>query len=126
MASLLITHGIREGDYHAIPDESIVTVGRDDTCTIQILDRSISRAHLQITREDKTGGHLAGDYQSANGVFINRSKIVGTVQLKDGDQILLGETSLVYLSNDHPDSKTAMDEYRKRDEWKRSTLMHDD
>ncbi|MHC5029007.1 MAG: FHA domain-containing protein [Planctomycetota bacterium] len=126
MAALLMTQGPLEGTFFRLPDEPVVSVGRDDQCTLQLLDRSISRQHLQIRFDPATGARSAMDYRSANGVVVNGIRIADAVRLVDGDTLTLGETTMVYLEADHPDATTAMDAVRKSREWKRSTLMRDE
>lgn len=126
MASIFITRGVNEGKYFRLPDEPIVSIGRDDQCTIQLLDPTISRKHLQIRLDDRTGRPLAADYRSANGVKVNGKLIADATPIKDGDQITIGETALVYLADDHPDAESARDAVRRKTEWKRTTLAGDE
>jgi pSer/pThr/pTyr-binding forkhead associated (FHA) protein len=100
-----------------------VSVGRDDTCTFQVLDAQVSRKHLQVTLDAALGKHIAGDYRSAHGVFINGKQIVLDTPLNDGDRIRIGQTTLVYLAADHADAPTALAAAKKKGEWKRETLM---
>jgi len=125
MASLLVTKGVLTGQYFRLPDEPIVSVGRDDQCTLQLLDRTISRKHLQILRDEHTGGRRAADYRSANGVEVNGERITVPVPIKDGDQIKIGDTVLTFLEEDHPDAKSAQEVVRRKKEWKRTTLAGD-
>lgn len=122
MASLVVTEGPRQGAHFPLT-EPLVSVGRDDTCTIQIVDQSVSRKHLQVRLNDADGLHYAGDYRSANGVFINEKQIVADVPLADGDRIRIGGTTLVYLKADHADAGAAMEAAKKKGEWRRSTIM---
>lgn len=123
MASLLIVEGVGEGRHLPIT-QPLVSVGRDDTCTFQILDPLVSRKHLQIRLEAKLGGHVAGDYRSAHGVFVNDKQVLLDVALHDGDKIKIGNTTLVYLAEDHVDANAAMTAAKKKDEWKRSTMIN--
>ncbi len=125
MASLLI--GASDGEQRYFPLEShrLVMIGRDDECTVQVLDDQVSRRHLQIRFEPDEDKHYAADYRSANGVFVNGDRIVEDKALADGDSIQIGNTTIAYLERDHPDVESAKDALRKRDEWKRSTLFHD-
>lgn len=105
----------------------LVSFGRDDTCTYQILDALVSRKHLQVRLDDKLGKHVAGDYRSANGVFVNGKQVVLDVPLKDGDRIKIGSTTLIYLAADHADGPAAVAAAaKKKGEWQRSTLMGDE
>lgn len=102
----------------------LVSFGRDDTCTYQILDALVSRKHLQIRLDERQGKHVAGDYRSANGVFVNGKQVVLDVPLKDGDQIKIGNTTLMYLAADHADGPAAVAAAaKKKGEWQRTTVM---
>lgn len=122
MASLVVTEGPGQGVHFPLTLE-LVSVGREDTCTFQVLDPLVSRTHLQIRLDKASGRHVAGDYRSGNGVFVNERQVVLDTVLNDGDRIRIGSTTLVYLSQDHPDAPTALAAAKKKGEWKRSTMM---
>ncbi len=122
MASLAVIDGPASGGNFPLT-EPLVSVGRDDACTVQIMDPLVSRKHLQLRLDAATGRHIAGDYRSAHGVFINGKKIVLDTPLNDGDKILIGKTTLVYLTTDHPDAPAALAAAKKKGEWKRETLL---
>ena len=125
MASLVIVEGQGQGAHFPLT-LPLVSIGRDDTCTFQVLDPLVSRKHLQIRVDEALGKHVAGDYRSGNGVFVNDRQIVLDVALSDGDRIRIGHTTLMYLSTDHPDATTAMAAAKKKGEWKRSTVLKHD
>jgi pSer/pThr/pTyr-binding forkhead associated (FHA) protein len=122
MATLVVVEGPSEGAQFPLI-EPLVSLGRDDTCTYQVLDPLVSRKHLQVRLDDKLGKHVAGDYRSANGVFVNDKLIVLTTALEDGDRIKIGGTTLVYLAAEYHDAPAALAAAKKLGEWKRSTLM---
>lgn len=73
---------------------ALTKVGRSLECEIVITDPHISSQHLQI---EKTGeGFTIFDLGSVNGTYVNDVKLLNPVQLKDGDEILLGITRLVF------------------------------
>lgn len=122
MASLVVIEG--PGQAVRFPlTLPLVSLGRDDTCTFQVLDPLVSRKHLQVKLDAAIGKHVAGDYRSAHGVFINDKQIVLDTALHDGDRIRIGGTTLMYLSMDYPDVPTALAAAKKKGEWKRTTLM---
>lgn len=121
MASLVNIQGPDMGACYTIGDGHLVSVGRDEKCDIQIRDVRVSRQHLQITNEN--GGHTVADYRTANGTKVNTIEINEKTVLKDGDQIHIGDTTLIYTTDDYPDAATAVTEARKKGEWKRSTIM---
>jgi pSer/pThr/pTyr-binding forkhead associated (FHA) protein len=122
MASLLVVEGVGQGRLMRLT-EPLVSIGRDDTCTFQILDPLISRKHLQIRLDPALSKHFAADYRSAHGVVINGKAINLDVALNEGDRITIGSTTLVYLEGDHADAASAAAAVKKTDEWKRSTLI---
>ena len=123
MASLLITREGEPAQRFLLSEHKLVSVGRDDQCTLQVLDEEVSRRHLQVRHDLEADRHVAVDARSANGVFINGHRIIKDVPLRDGDCIRIGHTTLVYLTQDDVDAETALAALRKKDEWKRSTRL---
>ena len=122
MPCLVITEGPLPRKHFPLV-EPITSLGRDDDCTIQILDDQVSRKHLQVRLDRTTNSHFAGDYRSANGVFVNGKQIVADTPLKDGDRIRIGTTTLMYLAADHQTQTDALAAAKKKDEWMRVTAM---
>lgn len=100
-----------------------VSIGREDTCTFQVLDPQVSRTHLRVWWDAALGKHVAGDYRSGNGVFVNDKQIILDTVLSDGDKIRIGQSTLTYLTANHPDAPGAIAAAKKKGEWKRATLM---
>lgn len=123
MASLLIIDPGAPHRYFLLGSHRLILVGRDDQCTVQVLDQQVSRRHLQVKLDDADQRHLAIDYESANGVRVNDTRITEPTPLVDGDRIGIGATTIVYLTADHEDAEQAWEAVRKKDEWKRSTVM---
>jgi pSer/pThr/pTyr-binding forkhead associated (FHA) protein len=122
MASLVVVEGPGSGAHFPL-SEPMVSLGREDTCTFQVLDPLVSRKHLQVKFDQNLGKHVAGDYRSANGVFVNDKQIVLDTALHDGDRIRIGSTTLMYLAMDHADAPAAIAAAKKLGEWKRTTMM---
>lgn len=122
MATLVVIEGPGQSAYFPLT-QPLVSVGREDTCTFQVLDPLVSRQHLQVRFDSALGKHLAGDYRSAHGVFVNDKQIVLDTVLNDGDRIKIGQTTLMYLTADHPDAPAALAAAKKKGEWKRTTLL---
>ncbi len=125
MASLVIIEGLGQGTHFPLT-EPLISVGRDDTCTFQVLDSFVSRKHLQVRLDSTLGKYVAGDYRSGNGVYVNDKQIVLDTALNDGDRIRIGQTTLMYLATDHADAPAALAAAKKKGEWKRETLMKRD
>ncbi len=103
MASLIVIDGPEKGKTFSLSQANLVMIGRDHGCTIQILDPKLSRMHLQVKRLGTTPGHAAVDFQSSNGVFVNENRITAETPLAAGDLIRIGDTLIVYSTDD--DSK---------------------
>ncbi|MBT8492920.1 MAG: FHA domain-containing protein, partial [Deltaproteobacteria bacterium] len=72
------------------------SIGRHPDNTIQILDRIISKEHAQI-RRTADGEFVLHDLQSLNGTFIKGER-VSERPLGDGDEISMGSTRLLFVS----------------------------
>ncbi len=73
---------------------ALTIVGRSLECEIVISDPHISSKHIQI---NKTGqGFTISDLGSVNGTYINDVKLLNPVMLRNGDEILIGVTKLVF------------------------------
>jgi pSer/pThr/pTyr-binding forkhead associated (FHA) protein len=90
---------------------------------MQILDDMVSRKHLRIRYDEKTGEHVAEDMNSKHGVFINDRKVVALTALKEGDQIRIGQTTLMFTENDFDDRESALAHYKKAGERQRPTMI---
>ena len=121
MPFLLVVSGPNEGDYHPLKG-CTVTVGRDEECTIQIVDGLVSRRHLKVLYDEKSRRYRAFDDHSANGVFVNDKQMTGESPLCDGDIIRIGNSELIYSEQDFIDRATALEHYRRQTEHGRETL----
>lgn len=81
---------------HALANDTI-TLGRAAECTIPIKDRYLSRKHAEIV--SLNGGWVLKDCGSANGTFLNGSRVEHDLPLKSGDRIKLGDTEIVFQSD---------------------------
>jgi len=68
-------------------------VGREPSVDIHIASAEMSRRHLRITRVGEE--FMCIDQESANGVYLNGTKIHSTV-LRDGDQLQLADVVLIF------------------------------
>jgi serine phosphatase RsbU (regulator of sigma subunit) len=76
--------------------EAAVSIGRASDCTIPIKDRYLSRKHAEIIAVD--GTWVLKDLGSANGTYLNGSRVEHDQLLKTGDRIRLGDTEIVFES----------------------------
>jgi pSer/pThr/pTyr-binding forkhead associated (FHA) protein len=122
MASIIIASGAKKGDYYSLGHRTNV-VGRAESLPIQILDEHVSRKHLQIRFDAEKQQYYALDMKSRHGVFINGQRIRGEVLLIDSDQILVGETVLLFTDKDFPDRESALSHFKKVGERMRPTAI---
>ncbi len=92
MAYIRVKTGPHKGKTYEISDAPI-TVGREETQTIQILDQGVSRAHAEIFRLGEMC--FVRDLNSTNGTYVNDIKVLEE-SLKAGDELLIGTTILTF------------------------------
>ena len=93
---LLAISGSFEGTSFAL-DKSETSIGRDKANDIRIPDRSISRRHCLIKRDD--AGFTITDAGSFNGTFINGGA-VKTGALAHGDRVTLGDVRFLFFEHE--------------------------
>ncbi len=90
---LLAISGSFEGTTFALKGSEI-SIGRDKTNGIRISDRSISRRHCLIKRNEESFTIL--DFGSFNGTFVNGAAVKEQT-LNHGDQITLGDVAFLFF-----------------------------
>jgi DNA-binding response OmpR family regulator len=80
-------------------NETTTTIGRAVECDIVITSKRVSREHARLRREGLRT--LLEDAGSTNGTILNEERISGSVDLRDGDRITVGD--VVFLFHD-PDT----------------------
>ncbi|MBN2271513.1 MAG: FHA domain-containing protein [Sedimentisphaerales bacterium] len=120
MATVIITSGDHKGDYYPLGQRTNV-VGRAENVPIQVLDDLISRKHLQISFVKEERKYYALDMKSKHGVFINGGRITGQTALVDGDEILIGQTTLLFTEKEFNDRESALSHFKKVGERSRPT-----
>jgi serine phosphatase RsbU (regulator of sigma subunit) len=75
-----------------------VSIGRASDCTIPIKDRYLSRKHAEIVSIGS--GWMLKDLGSANGTYLNGTRVERDEILKTGDRIRLGDTEIVFETSD--------------------------
>ncbi|MEM7346053.1 MAG: FHA domain-containing protein [Chloroflexota bacterium] len=94
MAYLECTEGPHLGTRFEL-ESGLSTLGRTTTNNVPLSgDKEISRNHAHITTNDNT--FIIEDQNSLNGIFINGERVYGPRQLNDGDELLIGITTLVF------------------------------
>lgn len=95
---IVALQGPLEGKKWDVRDE--LTIGREQTCDIPIIDRQVSRAHARLT--DLGNGRIQlEDLASKNGTFYKGMLLDSAVDLEDGDiiQIALVQKFAFYTSD---------------------------
>ncbi|HEU0032454.1 MAG TPA: GGDEF domain-containing protein [Kofleriaceae bacterium] len=68
-------------------------IGRAPNCEIKLVDEGISRHHARLRHEgDKL---FVEDMQSRNGTFVNGVRATKPVQLKEGDKLQIGRSTIL-------------------------------
>ena len=105
---MVVLYGKNLGKRYFLDTPELI-VGRSDPVAIQVDQESISRQHVKIVT---LGGHTrAADLGSTNGTFVNNERIT-EIELRDGDQLRVGQTIFKYLSGSNIESKYHEEIYR--------------
>jgi len=124
MASIIVISGSQEGNFYPLGQRTNV-IGRAESVPIQILDDKVSRKHLQIRFDKEKQCYYAVDMKSRHGVFINNNRINEEMALVDSDQILIGQTYLMFTEQDFDDSESALSHFKKVGEKVRPTVVQE-
>jgi len=90
---LIIVTGKNTGVYLPVPEGKTIIIGRGDDCDVRLADPMTSRHHCELKGTPKFC--VLSDLESANGTFVNGSKITNK-QLTRGDTIEVGGTKLAF------------------------------
>ncbi len=122
MASIVIISGTQKGQFLPL-GKRINVIGRAEALPMQILDDMVSRKHLRIRYDQDTNQYIAEDMNSKHGVFINNIQIKSPTVLKEGDQLVIGQTSLLFTDKEFEDSESVLEHYKKAGERQRPTML---
>lgn len=92
MSDLILMNITGEGKTHSI-NKIPFKIGRNGKNDLVLESKIVSREHAQIKRAKE--GLAIVDLDSHNGTFVNGARIKEAV-LRDGDEILIGETLMLY------------------------------
>jgi pSer/pThr/pTyr-binding forkhead associated (FHA) protein len=85
------------GQEHLLPVQS-ATIGRAMECDIIVASQSISRENTRIYRE---GRHwFVQDLDSTNGTILNGERVITAMNLRDGDNIKVGDVMFIFRDPD--------------------------
>jgi len=122
MASIIITSGGKQGEFLPL-GRRISVIGRGEALPLQVLDDLVSRKHLRIRFDDVTHRYYAEDLGSKHGTFVNRRRLDAEQALSEGDEILIGQTTLLFTEEDFDDRASALSHYKKYGERSRPTRI---
>jgi pSer/pThr/pTyr-binding forkhead associated (FHA) protein len=74
------------------------TIGRAVECDVVIASKGISREHARIRRDGRRW--FVDDLGSTNGTFRNNERVVGSLDLRDGDSLKTGDVTFVFHDPD--------------------------
>ena len=78
--------------YITVPENSEITIGRDESTDLQLLDATVSKQHAKLSHESG-GSLLVVDLNSTNGTSVNGQPVTRTI-LRPGDHLEIGGVSL--------------------------------
>ena len=85
----------KKGEDYSIPlKKDRISIGRSADNDINVVDPFCSGHHAYIYPSDE--GWAVRDNASKNGTFLNGKKIKAEVELKKGDEVLVGSTRIVF------------------------------
>ena len=122
MASVIIVSGNSKGEFLPL-GRRVSVIGRAESLPMQILDDLVSRKHLRIKFVEETKNYCVEDLESKHGTFVNKHKISEATELAEGDEILLGETRLMFTEKDFDTQENALMHYNKYGEQARVTRL---
>ncbi len=95
---LIAREGQLAGERWTIEEPEFV-IGRGNDCQIILPERQVSRYHAKITSEQ--GRYILHDLGSKNGTHLNGNRVIGSTQLKDGDEIQIAlRVKLMFIGTD--------------------------
>ena len=94
--SVTIISGPRTGLSFQIEPHTAITLGRSPDADIQIVDTGISRTHINTQFDGSSV--IVEDLNSANGTYVNGTKLTGKIEIKNGDQVSIGVSTVLKFS----------------------------
>ncbi|MGD2216540.1 MAG: FHA domain-containing protein [Gemmatimonadales bacterium] len=96
---LWVVAGVHRGKVFRI-DRPDVAIGRATDNDVQFPDRSVSRHHCRIHKNDEAW--WIEDLESTNGTILHGSPLQAPVRLEHGDEIMTGFSRFVFQEGDRP------------------------
>ncbi len=95
MPQIRVKSGPQKGKIIPVDGNQPIVIGREPSCSLQIVDRGVSREHAQIFRVGEMV--FIRDLGSRNGCFVNEERVKEEL-LREGDTVRVGNTQLVFES----------------------------
>lgn len=76
--------------------EGVTSIGRGSENDIVLGDDSVSKDHSKVKYFEDRDVYKIYDLVSTNGTFVNDDRIEGTVELKDNDNVMIGEIKFIF------------------------------
>ncbi len=89
-------------------EQTVTRLGRAVENEIVIVSKRASREHAHIRRDGRRV--FLDDLGSTNGTFLNGERVLGTAQLRDGDEISIGEITFTFHDPDTTTRETPFPE----------------
>ncbi len=89
-------------------EQTVTRLGRAVENEIVIVSKRASREHAHIRRDGRRV--FLDDLGSTNGTFLNGERVLGSVQLRDGDEISIGKIVFTFHDPDTTTSETPFPE----------------
>ncbi|MBL4809435.1 MAG: FHA domain-containing protein [Phycisphaerales bacterium] len=105
MANLTIMTGDQAGASFEIAGRPL-SIGRDPSRDIQIMDMKVSRKHAVIRFSEPN--HVVAPMKSMNALLVNGDEIEIETPLNEGDEIMLGDTVLRFSLQSSPNYTNAL------------------
>ncbi len=112
MPRVRVRNGPNKGLVYQIGGDAI-TIGRDTTSVIQILDRGASRHHAEIFRVGEMC--FIRDLGSRNGTYVNDKRITEDL-MREGDRVQIGSTVIIFESEVHMKGDTRQIDFSRDDD----------
>jgi pSer/pThr/pTyr-binding forkhead associated (FHA) protein len=122
MGSLIVISGKQRGEYLPLGQRTSV-IGRSESLPLQILDDGVSRRHFRVLFDKDSDEYYAEDMNSRHGTLINMRRINEKTALSEGDQIIVGETSLLFTEKDFDTQESALMHCKMVGEKSKTTRM---
>jgi len=123
MASIIVISGNQAGEFLPLGRRTSMIGRAEESLSLQVLDDLVSRKHMRIRFDEGTNRYYAEDMKSKHGTFINGRKITDKTALAEGDEIVIGQTKLLFTEKDFDSRESVLTHYKKVGERSRSTRI---